>query len=153
MVDVGKYIPPKINVSTKKMDYFNGAIRYPTIDFHLTCCYFGGVSYMDPMGSTFIRRGVFGLVAGETDLLHAHHAKDHAGLWPQQEGGGSCWKKALVENAVFFFSQVWVCLFFWAFSWDPNEAVFFSPGCFFYGIWFWDVGVYKVNPVASVPLA
>ena len=113
MVDVGKYIPPKINVSTKKMDYFNGAIRYPTIDFHLTCCYFGGVSYMDPMGSTFIRRGVFGLVAGETDLLHAHHAKDHAGLWPQQEGGGSCWKKALVENAVFFFSPrfEFVCFF------------------------------------------
>ena len=127
MVNVGKYTPQKMNVPTKKWTISIGKyVIQPLIFMGQVFFFWGGGYHTRILWDMFVlRRGVFGLVAGETDLLHAHHAKDNAGLWPQQEGGGSCWKKRLVENAVFFFPGLSLFVFLGAFSWDPNEAVFF----------------------------
>ena len=127
VVNVGKYTPQKMNVPTKKWTISIGKYVIQPLIFMGQVFFFGGGGYHTRIlwDMFVLRRGVFGLVAGETDLLHAHHAKDNAGLWPQQEGGGSCWKKRLVENAVFFFPGLSLFVFLGAFSWDPNEAVFF----------------------------
>ena len=134
MVNVGKYTPQKMNVSTKKWTISIGKYVIQPLIFMGHVVFFGGVSYMDPMGYVCFTWRCFWLGGrGNRPFTCASCQR-------------SCWylattrrRQKLLEEKVggkrrfVFRFLAFVDAFFFAF-----QMSFFSPDVFFldyFGMW------------------